>query len=60
MDVGAAERARLVSMEPGVDALGVEGVTAEREQPQLVRRLELGETYGAVTVNGGRRPADDG
>lgn len=48
MDGGAAERAGRRGSEPGVDALGVEGVAARREEAELVVRAEVGEADGAV------------
>lgn len=47
---GPAERTCLVGREPGVDALGVERVTAQRKQPDAITGLELRQTYGAVSA----------
>lgn len=41
VDVGPTERAGLIGTEPSVNALSVEGMAAEGEQPQLIVRLEL-------------------
>uniref|UniRef100_A0A8R7PGV5 Uncharacterized protein n=1 Tax=Triticum urartu TaxID=4572 RepID=A0A8R7PGV5_TRIUA len=48
LKVGAAERARDPRLEPGVDALGVEGVRAVRQQPEVVGLLERREAHGAL------------
>ncbi|KAK3019241.1 hypothetical protein RJ639_005276 [Escallonia herrerae] len=43
---------RLIGGEPRVDAVGVERVAAERQEPELIVRLELGEADGAVAAGG--------
>lgn len=48
MDGCAAERAGRRRSEPGVDALGVEGVAASREEAELVVRVKVREADGAV------------
>ena len=52
-DVGAAERARGVAAEPGVDALDVEAVAAARQRAGLLPGLELGEADRAVPARAG-------
>lgn len=47
---GPAERTRLIGQDPLVYAGAVEGVAAERQEAELVARLELGEADGAVTA----------
>lgn len=47
---GAAERASGAGAEPGVDAGGVEGVAAEREEAEAVAAVELAEADGAVEL----------
>lgn len=47
-------------LKPRVDAYGVEGVAAEREESELVTRLELRQADGAVGGDGRGRPAGDG
>uniref|UniRef100_A0A804MB69 Uncharacterized protein n=1 Tax=Zea mays TaxID=4577 RepID=A0A804MB69_MAIZE len=47
-DVGAAQRAVGVRLEPLVDALLVEGVAALGQQPQALPVPELAEAHGAV------------
>lgn len=49
-DGGPAERAGLIGRDPLVDAGSVEGVTAERQQAELIVRLEFGEADGAVAA----------
>jgi len=44
----AAERTRLISGEPGVDALGVKCVAADREEPEHIFRLEFRQADGAI------------
>ncbi|PVH38928.1 hypothetical protein PAHAL_5G391500 [Panicum hallii] len=53
-DVGAAERARGVAAEPGVDALDVEAVAAARQRAGLLPGLELGEADRAVPAHADR------
>ncbi|CAN6451262.1 unnamed protein product [Victoria cruziana] len=68
LDDGSAEGARGVGVEPHVDTVDVETVTASREQPRLLALLELGKTDGtleAILVTLGlevedREGADDG
>lgn len=45
---GAAERASLIGDDPRVDAVGVERVTADWQQPELIMGLELRQAHGAV------------
>lgn len=55
--MGPAEGAGGVGEEPRVNAVGVEGVGAQREQPQRVPRGELAETDRAVEWRLRRRAA---
>lgn len=48
VDGGAAEGAGRRGSEPGVDALGVEGVAARGEETEIVVWTEVGEADGAV------------
>lgn len=59
-DRGATERASLLRLEPRVDADGVEGVAAEREETELVAGLEFRQADGAVGGYGGGGSASDG
>ncbi|PUZ67726.1 hypothetical protein GQ55_3G458100 [Panicum hallii var. hallii] len=54
-DGGAAERAGGVRAEPDVDAVGVEGVRAQRQRAELVAVRELEQAHGALP--GRPRPA---
>ncbi|KAG2552130.1 hypothetical protein PVAP13_9KG434823 [Panicum virgatum] len=53
--VRAAERARGVAAEPGVDALDMEAVAAARQLAGLLPGLELGEADRAVPARDGAR-----
>lgn len=48
VDGRAAERAGWCGSEPGVNALGVEGVAACWEEAKFVMRAKIGEANGAV------------
>lgn len=50
VDPEAAERAGGVGVEPGVDALNVEGVVAFGEEAEDLRVFEAAEADGAVEV----------
>lgn len=54
----AAERTRQIGLEPRVDAKSVKRVATERKKTELIVRLELEQTNGAISS--ARRPARDG
>lgn len=62
-DRRSAERTGLVRLEPSIDAESVEGVTADREEAELVGRLEFRKAdsaIGAGDCRGGAASARDG
>uniref|UniRef100_A0A8R7Q8B8 Uncharacterized protein n=1 Tax=Triticum urartu TaxID=4572 RepID=A0A8R7Q8B8_TRIUA len=59
-DLGPAERAADVVVEPGVDAVDVEGVGAGRQHLEPLPGRELGQAHGALDRLPGRPAPDDG
>lgn len=60
VEVGAADGARGVGAEPGVNAGRVEGVAADGEQAEGVAGGEVGEAHGALRRGGGGLEAQRG